>query len=86
MEVTTFTCSICGEGSRDICIACTKDACVNHLCERCKRCSDCCVCEVRLINHHEHNGRVAVTLPLEERETAAELRPEETVPDEPDEV
>jgi hypothetical protein len=49
MEVTTFTCSICGEGSRDICVFCTKDACANHLCERCRRCSDCCECEVRLV-------------------------------------
>lgn len=66
MEVTTFTCSICGEGSRDICIACTKDACANHLCERCKRCSDCCVCEVRLINHHERNGKVLADAPVEQ--------------------
>ena len=46
MEVTTFTCSICGETSRDICIYCTKDACGNHLCDRCHRCSDCCACEM----------------------------------------
>jgi hypothetical protein len=83
MEATTFTCSICGEGSRDICIACTKDTCVNHLCERCKRCSDCCVCEVRLIDHHEHNGKVILTLPLEELEIAAGLPPEEPPPEEP---
>jgi len=45
MEVSTFTCSICGEISQRICIYCTKDACSNHLCERCHRCSDCCECD-----------------------------------------
>lgn len=54
MEVTTFTCSICGETSRDICVYCTKDACANHLCERCRRCSDCCQCELALVDQHEH--------------------------------
>lgn len=48
MEATTFTCSICGEGSREICVFCTKDACANHLCERCHRCSDCCECDMPL--------------------------------------
>ena len=47
-DILTFTCSICGEPSRDICVACTKDACHNHRCERCKRCSDCCGCDVPL--------------------------------------
>ena len=47
-EAAVFTCSICGEPSRDICVYCTKDACANHRCERCKRCSDCCECEVPL--------------------------------------
>jgi hypothetical protein len=62
MEAGTFTCSICGEASQDICIFCTKDACHNHLCERCKRCSDCCECEVRIeevrVSHngHDQNG------------------------------
>ena len=46
--VATFTCSICGEPSHEICVFCTKDACKNHRCERCKRCSDCCECEVPL--------------------------------------
>lgn len=73
MEVTTFTCSICGEGSKDICIACTKDTCANHLCERCKRCSDCCVCEVRLIDHHAHNGKMLMDVPSEEPEHAPDL-------------
>jgi hypothetical protein len=43
-----FTCSICEEESTRICVACTKDSCDNHLCEKCSRCSDCCGCEVRL--------------------------------------
>lgn len=47
MEISTFTCTICGESSRDICVYCTKDACSNHLCEKCRRCSDCCACEMR---------------------------------------
>lgn len=40
-----YTCSICSEPSRDICVYCTKDACPNHRCEKCRRCSDCCECE-----------------------------------------
>ncbi len=57
MEVLAFTCSICGEASRDICVFCTKDACGNHLCERCHRCSDCCVCDMRMRTvDHELNG------------------------------
>ena len=48
VEAAVFTCSICGEPSKDICVFCTKDACANHRCERCKRCSDCCECEVPL--------------------------------------
>ena len=46
-----FTCSICEEASTRICVACTKDACENHLCEKCSRCSDCCGCEVSLKEH-----------------------------------
>lgn len=45
MESGQFTCSICGDASRDICVYCTKDACANHICERCHRCSDCCECD-----------------------------------------
>ena len=48
-----FTCSICEEESAKICVACTKDTCENHLCEKCGRCSDCCGCEVAL-DDHEH--------------------------------
>lgn len=45
MESLVFDCSICGDKSREICVFCTKDACINHLCLRCRRCSDCCECE-----------------------------------------
>lgn len=48
VETAVFTCSICGERSKDICVYCTKDTCANHRCERCKRCSDCCECDVPL--------------------------------------
>jgi hypothetical protein len=44
----TFTCCICGEPSTKICVYCTCDSCVNHLCEKCDRCSDCCACDARL--------------------------------------
>ncbi len=64
METLTFTCSICGDASREICVYCTKDACSNHLCERCRRCSDCCNCEVRVLQ--QSNGNKAFTVqPLE---------------------
>jgi|GEM_PF-515797 len=43
----SFTCTICEEESTRICVACTKDTCGNHLCEKCRRCSDCCDCEMR---------------------------------------
>ena len=64
VETAVFTCSICGEPSKDICVFCTKDACANHRCERCKRCSDCCECEVPLSATEE---RVApeVQIPVE---------------------
>ena len=61
----TFTCSICGEPSSDICIYCTKDACANHRCERCKRCSDCCECEVPL-SEVEATEETAPAAPAEE--------------------
>jgi hypothetical protein len=44
----TFSCSICGDPSTQICVWCTKDACANHICAKCLRCSDCCECEVPL--------------------------------------
>lgn len=48
-----FNCTICEEESTRICVACTKDTCGNHLCEKCRRCSDCCDCELRLDVHDE---------------------------------
>jgi hypothetical protein len=44
-EALTFVCSICGEPSQTICVACTKDTCENHRCPKCLMCSDCCVCD-----------------------------------------
>jgi hypothetical protein len=46
-----FYCSICEEESTRICGRCTKDTCVNHICDKCGRCSDCCECEVTLSDH-----------------------------------
>ncbi|HLK20223.1 MAG TPA: hypothetical protein VKT81_14805 [Bryobacteraceae bacterium] len=46
--IAALVCSICGDPSHDICVYCTKDACINHRCDRCKRCSDCCECDVPL--------------------------------------
>jgi len=59
--VMTFTCSICGESSQEICVYCTKDTCANHMCERCHRCSDCCVCESPIIREQK-----AEPMPVEE--------------------
>jgi hypothetical protein len=61
MAVMTFSCSICGETSHEICVFCTKDTCQNHMCERCHRCSDCCICETPIIRDKE-----AEPLPVEE--------------------
>jgi hypothetical protein len=47
-EQRTFSCSICGDPSAQVCVWCTKDACPNHICSKCLRCSDCCECEVPL--------------------------------------
>ena len=69
VEAAVFTCSICGEPSKDICVFCTKDACANHRCERCKRCSDCCECEVPLS---------AEEAPTVEESHAAAVEPEAT--------
>ena len=87
-EVTTtmpFTCSICEEESTHICVACTKDSCDNHLCEKCSRCSDCCGCEVRL-NETEpnHSALVGGTEPLLAAEPASEPAgiPAEDIPGE----
>ncbi|HEX5102915.1 MAG TPA: hypothetical protein VFV87_03840 [Pirellulaceae bacterium] len=48
MSELKFSCSICAEPSGQICRACTKDTCDNHLCQRCLKCSDCCTCDVPL--------------------------------------
>ena len=45
--IPTFTCSICGEPSTEICHRCTKDVCPNHACDKCFCCSDCCACDLR---------------------------------------
>jgi hypothetical protein len=55
-EPRTFSCSICGDTSTGICVYCTKDTCVNHLCRKCARCSDCCECEVPLDAVQGHPG------------------------------
>jgi hypothetical protein len=65
VNAAVFTCSICGEGSVNICAYCTKDACSNHRCERCKRCSDCCECEYPL-SAEESVPVEAVTEPVPE--------------------
>lgn len=62
MSDIKFDCSICAEPSTEICHACTKDACDNHLCKRCLRCSDCCTCDVPLeestADAHTKNGEL----------------------------
>ncbi len=47
-DLRVYSCSICGEPSTRICVHCTKDACLNHLCGKCGRCSDCCECQIPL--------------------------------------
>jgi hypothetical protein len=59
-----LTCSICSEPSTDICVYCTKDACLNHRCDRCKRCSDCCECDMPL--SAEVLPEVSAEVPAEE--------------------
>ena len=68
-----FTCSICGEASKNICAYCTKDACSNHRCARCKRCSDCCECELPL---SEDEAATIDTVP----ELSAEAESADTAP------
>jgi hypothetical protein len=48
IKTMPFYCTICEEESTRICVACTKDTCGNHLCEKCGCCSDCCNCELAL--------------------------------------
>ena len=69
-EAATFTCSICGEPSTEICISCTKDSCRNHRCQRCKRCSDCCECEVPLSEMEPETAEAAAEPPAAEPPTA----------------
>ncbi|HMD48286.1 MAG TPA: hypothetical protein VKG79_04270 [Bryobacteraceae bacterium] len=71
-----FTCSICGESSKDICVLCTKDVCANHRCERCKRCSDCCECDVPL---SAEELVVAAETPVPVEELQAPAAPAETM-------
>ena len=96
-QILTFSCSICAEPSRDICVACTKDACKNHRCERCKRCSDCCGCDVPLsaaevgVFSDSHAPFIAEPVPAPEAiltpepamipEPTPELEPEVAPPD-----
>jgi len=81
-----FSCNICEEVSTRICVACTKDACENHLCEKCSRCSDCCGCEVSL-NEREPAvaGAAAAEAPflMDEQELGVAEAPVEEGPAEP---
>lgn len=70
--VMTFTCSICGESSQEICVFCTKDTCENHLCQRCHSCSDCCVCESPIILEKK-----AEPVPAEPETVEETIAPEE---------
>jgi len=76
-----FTCSICEEESTRICVACTKDSCDNHLCEKCSRCSDCCGCEVALNRQEQNHTALAsgadLTLAPEPLAETAGIPPEE---------
>ena len=56
MSELKFACSICDEPSGEICHACTKDTCENHLCKRCSKCSDCCTCDVPLDEDQDHES------------------------------
>ncbi len=83
--VLTFTCTICAEPSRDICVYCTKDTCPNHLCERCARCSDCCECNIRLDEaSHLAPPVLDAAVPAPPVEAApVEAAPVESAPSEP---
>ncbi len=75
-EAAIFICSICGEPAGEICVYCTKDACVNHRCDRCKRCSDCCECEIPL-------SAAEAPIILEEVQIQTVPQPQLEVPPEP---
>jgi hypothetical protein len=78
-----FNCSICGEDSTRICARCTKDTCINHLCERCLRCSDCCDCEVFLTEPVHEPARAAFRSIASQREEEAPVPKPTPDPDEP---
>jgi L-lactate utilization protein LutB len=59
----TFHCTICGQESTRICVWCTRDNCVNHLCEKCGRCSDCCECQVPLEETVRETARTHIPHP-----------------------
>jgi hypothetical protein len=80
VEAAIFRCSICGEPSAEICVACTKDTCGNHLCERCKRCSDCCECDVPLSAEEAHAEPVEAAEPEAAEPEAAEPAAEAAEP------
>jgi hypothetical protein len=76
-----FNCSICGEDSTRICARCTKDICINHLCERCLRCSDCCDCEVLLTEPVHEPARAAFRSVASQREEEAPIPLPRPLPD-----
>lgn len=86
IEAATFTCSICSEPSTDICVACTKDACWNHRCERCRRCSDCCECEVPLTVREAVSAEPPVPEPIAEPVTPGEQISDPSIPEYPAEL
>lgn len=73
-----FNCTICGEESNRICVWCTKDTCVNHLCQKCGRCSDCCECEVPLVERFQEAA------PIHSAPAEPITPPEPSAPPEPD--
>jgi hypothetical protein len=77
----SFNCSICGEDSNRICARCTKDTCINHLCERCLRCSDCCDCDVLLTEPVHEPARAAFRSVASQREEEAPIPLPEPLPD-----
>ena len=83
----TFHCTICGEESTRICVWCTRDNCVNHLCEKCGRCSDCCECQVPLEETVRETARTHIPHPQTPPEPEPHPPPDpDPVPTEPDQV
>lgn len=79
----TFHCTICGEESTRICVRCTRDNCVNHLCEKCGRCSDCCECQVQLEEAVRETARTHIPHPHPEPEPLPPPDPD-PFPEEPE--